>query len=295
MAVMKKSIPSQVFDLFNYLLLTLLGLTCLLPILHIAAISLSDSAATTANLVTFWPVNFTTASYEEVFTGSGFIKAFGVSTMRIIVGTAVNLLLIVITAYPLSREASEMKGRNGIIWYYVFTMMFSGGLIPYFLVVNKVGLMDSFWSMIIPAAVPVFSVIMMMNFFRGIPGQLYEAALIDGAGHFTVLFRIFLPLSKASIATLALFAMVGHWNDWFTGLIFLNDKNKYPLQTYLRQMLIQIDFSALTQDDIERIRKLSDRSFRAAQLFMATVPILCVYPFLQKYFVTGVTLGAVKE
>jgi len=134
----------------------------------------------------------------------------------------------------------------------------------------------------------------MMNFFRGLPKEIYEAALVDGAGHFTILTRVFIPISTASIATVALFSIVMHWNDWFTGIIFLN-KPDFPLQTYLRQLLIRVDIQNMTLADLARLQLMSDRSFRAAQLFLAIIPIICIYPFLQKYFVTGLTLGSVKE
>ncbi len=295
MNIQDKSLGSRMFDLINILILTILGLSCVLPFVNLLAISLSSSAAATANIVSFWPVGFQLEGYALVFKSGAFIHAFGVSVLRVLAGTTLNLLFITLTAYPLSKEASELKGRNVIMWFYVVPMMFSGGLIPFFLVVQQLKLVDSFWVLVIPGAVPLFSVIMMMNYFRGINKNIYESAMIDGAGHFRILVQIYLPLSLPSLATLALFAMVGHWNEWFSGLIFLNDMNKWPLQTYLRQQLVSIDTRNLRADDIDLLLKLSNRSLKAAQLFVATVPILCVYPFLQKYFVTGITLGSVKE
>ena len=271
-----------------------MGMTCLLPLVHLAAISFSDSAAASANYVKFWPIGFNLDAYRETFHASGFVKSFVISLIRVLLGTMLNLFMIITASYPLSRSNREFKGRNIIIWFYVFPMMFSGGLIPFYLVVSQLGLNNNPLVLIIPGCVPIFSVIIMMNFFRDIPKQIYEAALIDGAGHGSILTRVFLPLSKASVATVALFSIVGHWNEWFTATIFL-DKPMFPLQTYLRQLLVKIDYANLTADDIERLKHLSDRSFRAAQLFLATIPILCIYPFLQKYFVKGMTLGSVKE
>jgi putative aldouronate transport system permease protein len=279
----------------NYFILACLGLSCLLPFVNLLAISLSSSAATTANLVTLWPIGFQIDCYKMVFASGAFMNALNVSLLRVIVGTAINLFFIIITAYPLSKEAREMKGRNVIMWFYVFPMMFSGGLIPYFLVVNQAGLINKFWVLVIPGAVEVFSIIMMMNFFRSLNKSISESAMMDGAGHLRILTTIYVPLSMPSIATLALFAMVGHWNDWFSGLIFLNDMRKWPLQTYLRQQLITLDLRLIKPDDIKALVKLSNRSLKAAQLIVATVPILCVYPFLQRYFVKGITVGSVKE
>ena len=295
MDIRDKSLGSRLFDIVNILVLSILGLSCSLPFVNLLAMSLSSSAAATANIVTFWPVGFQLECYALVFKSGAFINAFGVSVLRVLAGTTLNLLFITLTAYPLSKEATELKGRNVIMWFYVVPMMFSGGLIPFFLVVQQLKLVDSFWVLVIPGAVPLFSVIMMMNYFRGINKNIYESAMIDGAGQLRILAQIYLPLSLPSLATLALFAMVGHWNEWFSGLIFLNDMNKWPLQTYLRQQLVSIDTKNLRADDIDLLLKLSNRSLKAAQLFVATVPILCVYPFLQKYFVTGITLGSVKE
>lgn len=293
--VTDKTFGSRAFNVINYLILACLGLSCVLPFVNLLAISFSSSAATTANIVTFWPIGFHTECYRMVFASGAFMQAFGVSVLRVVVGTAVNLFFIIITAYPLSKEATELKGRNVIIWLFMFPMMFSGGLIPYFLVVQQVGLINSFWVLIIPGAVDIFGSIMMMNYFRGLNKNISESAMIDGAGHMRILVSIFLPLSLPSIATLALFSMVGHWNDWFSGLIFLNDMHKWPLQTYLRQQLITLDLRLLKFEDIQRLATLSNRSLKAAQLIVATVPILCAYPFLQRYFVTGITLGSVKE
>jgi putative aldouronate transport system permease protein len=293
--VQNKSFSSRAFDVLNILFLAFLALICLLPFVHVTAVSFSASAAAVSNQVSFWPIGFNVEAYKRVFNNPDFLQAFGVSVLRVLVGTTLNLTLIALTAYPLSKENAEMKGRNVIIWFYIFPMLFSGGLIPSYLVNKSLGLINSFWVLVLPGAVQIFSILMMMHFFRGINKSLIEAAEIDGAGHLTILFKVFLPLSLPSIATLALFSMVGHWNDWFTGLIYLNDPSKWPLQTFLQQMIVNIDFSKLTKDDISMLTNLSNESLKAAQLLIATIPILLTYPFLQKYFVSGITIGSVKE
>ncbi len=290
-----KSAGSRIFELLNNTLLALLALLCAFPFVHLLAVSLSDSAATLANRVTVVPIDFNVEAYGKVFGNTAFFQAFGVSVLRTVTGTAINLLLILVTAYPLSKTAQEMKGRNTIIWFYIIPLLFNGGLIPYFLIVKSMGLIDSFWSLVLPSAVQIFNILMMMHFFRGINKSMIESAMMDGAGHLTLLFRIYLPVSMASVATLSLFAVVFHWNDWFTGLLFLNDNKLWPLQTYLKQMIVTIDVSKLTKDDLALLGKLSNKSLRAAQLLVATVPILLLYPFLQKYFVSGITVGSVKE
>jgi putative aldouronate transport system permease protein len=198
----------------------------------------------------------------------------------------------------LSKSKEEFQGRNLFTWFFFFTMLFSGGLIPYFLQIRNIGLLDSFWVMIIPSAMNVFNMIILMNCFRQLPASLLEAAEIDGAHHFLVFTKICLPLSMPTLATLALFSMVFHWNDWFTGMILLFDPKKWPLQTYIRALTLPNasieDLKRLSGTDIAMMRQLSDKNFKAAQLFIATIPILCSYPFLQKYFVKGIIVGSIK-
>ncbi|MFD0714534.1 carbohydrate ABC transporter permease [Paenibacillus sp. GCM10027626] len=289
------SIGKRVFSAGNYIFLCLLALSCLLPIVHVMAVSLSSAEAAGAGAVKLWPVKFTLSSYEYVLQDDGFLRAFGITVQRVLVGTALNLALIVLTAYPLSKETSAFLFRTAIAWYYVFTILFGGGLIPFYMTVKMTGLIDSLWALIIPGAVPVFSVLLMLNFFRGLPKELVEAAFIDGAGHMTVLWRIFVPLSKPALATIALFSMVGHWNSWFDGLILMNNPEHYPLQSFLQNMVIKQDFLTANESDIQLLKLLSDRTLKSALIFLGTLPILLVYPFLQKYFMKGIVLGSVKE
>lgn len=290
-----RSRGEKIFGVFNAILMTLLALMCLLPLIHVLAVSLSDSASASANKVKFWPMGLNTAAYDMVFSNAVFLNSFGISVLRTVAGTAINLLMVILAAYPLSKDETELKGRNVIIWFFTIPMLISGGMIPSFLLVKNLGMMDSLWALILPGCVPTFYVIMMMNFIRGISKSISEAAAIDGAGEWTILIRIILPLSMASIATITLFSMVNHWNEWFGGMIYMNSMNKWPLQTLLRQMLKSVDMSMFTSTDLMKIKQLSSRSFQSAQIIFATVPILLVYPFLQRYFITGLTIGAVKE
>ncbi len=290
-----RSRGEKIFGVFNAILMTLLALMCLLPLIHVLAVSLSDSASASANKVKFWPMGLNTAAYDMVFSNAVFLNSFGISVLRTVAGTAINLLMVILAAYPLSKDETELKGRNVIIWFFTIPMLVSGGMIPSFLLVKNLGMMDSLWALILPGCVPTFYVIMMMNFIRGISKSISEAAAIDGAGEWMILIRIILPLSMASIATITLFSMVNHWNEWFGGMIYMNSMNKWPLQTLLRQMLKSVDMSMFTSTDLMKIKQLSSRSFQSAQIIFATVPILLVYPFLQRYFITGLTIGAVKE
>jgi len=285
-----------VFNVFNIGVFIIVCLSCILPFVHLLAVSFSSSAAVATNSVLFIPVEFNTSAYEFAFIGGRFLTAFLVSIQRLALGVVVNLLLIVLTAYPLSHNKSKLLFRNFYMGFFVFTMIFNGGLIPTFIVVSRIGIINSLWALVLPGALPVFSMIILMNFIRGLPEELQESAMIDGAGPMKILFKIMMPLLKPCIATVALFSVVFHWNDWFMGLIYMQNPENYPLQTYLQFMQVSFEeLMRITQGDIERLlAALNAQTGRAAQLFLGAVPMLVVYPFLQKYFTTGLVLGSVK-
>jgi putative aldouronate transport system permease protein len=281
-------------NLVNLVVLALLALLCLFPIVHTLALSLSSATAAGSGRVTIWPVDFTVQSYQFVLENPAFIKSFSVSLLRVLVGTPINMILTVLVAYPLSRSISEFRMRNFFAWFFLITVLFSGGLIPWYMVIRQTGLIDSFWALIIPGALPVFNVILVANSFRSIPKELEEAAAMDGAGHWTILFRVLLPLSLPILATVTLFVAVGHWNSWFDGLILMNSPDKYPLQSYLQTVVVNPDPRMLTERDLALLQIISNRTTRAAQIFIAMIPILVIYPFLQRYFTTGIKLGSIK-
>jgi putative aldouronate transport system permease protein len=281
-------------NLVNLVLLALLGLLCLFPILYILALSFSSATAAASGQVTFWPVDFTTLSYQFVLNNPAFGKSFLISLLRVLVGTPINMILTILVAYPLSRSRSEFRARDFFAWFFIITILFSGGLIPWYMVIRQTGLIDNFWALIIPGALPVFNVILLANSFRSIPKELEEAATMDGAGHWSKLFKILLPMSLPVLATVTLFVMVGHWNAWFDGLILMNSPDKYPLQSYLQTVVVNPDPRMLTEHDLALLKVISDRTTRAAQIFIAMLPILIVYPFLQRYFTTGIKLGSIK-
>ncbi len=285
---------SRLFDGFNYIFLALFACLCLLPLVHIFAVSLSGRAPATGGFVSFFPIDFTLENYNQVMGSSTFTRSLVISVLRVFLGTSLNMILVILTAYPLSKTGRVFKGRNIFIWFFVFAMLFDGGLIPTFLVVRSLGLLNTLWALILPGAVPIFSVILMMNFFRDVPKELEESAVIDGASHWRVLWHIYLPLSLPAIATLTLLAAVNHWNAWFDGLIYMTDSANYPMQTFLRTVVVELDLTQVGVNPLE-LQRLSDRAIRGAQIIVATVPILLVYPFLQRYFISGIKLGAVKE
>lgn len=292
----EKSFSSRLYYTVIYVFLAVLAIMCLIPLANLLAVSLSDKAAASANQVKLLPVGFNVAAYKWIIADKDFLAAMLISIQRTVVGVIFNMILIIVAAYPLSKEANELRGRNTIIWLFIFPMLFYGGLIPTYMLLRDVHLINKFWVLILPTfSSQIFNIIMMMNFFRGLPKALLESAKIDGAGHFSILFRIILPLSVAPIASIALLSAVGHWNDFFTGLVYITDRTKWPLQTFMYSQRLSIDVSRLSAEDVKNLSTISDRTVRAAQLFVGMVPILAVYPFIQRYFIGGLTVGSVKE
>ncbi len=280
-----------------YTVLSGIAMVCLLPMIHILAVSLSSRAASSGNLVGLVPIDFTLASYITVMNSPAFVRAMGVSVVRVLLGTMINVSVIILTAYPLSRTAKEFKGRDIFMWFFIFAMLFSGGLIPWYLNCIDLGLRDNIWALVLPGMLPIWSMLLAMNFFREIPREMDEAAVIDGASHWDLLLRIYLPMSLPVIATITLFAMVNHWNQWFDGMVLINRSDLVPLQTFMRRIVIlgdTVGFLSRFDASLEELLNFSDRSLKAAQIFIATIPIIMVYPLLQRYFIHGIRLGAVK-
>jgi putative aldouronate transport system permease protein len=282
----------RIFGVFNYTFLALVALICVLPIVNVLAVSFSSSSAANANLVKFWPIEFTLQSYKAIFARKAIRGAFAISIERTILGVILNNILTIILAYPLSKSKDEFPRRNIYMWGLIFVMLFNGGLIPNYILVKNLGLLNSVWALVLPGAVPIFNVILMMNFFKQLPKEIEEAAFVDGASYWLCLLKIVIPLSMPVIATVTLFQFVGHWNDWFSGLIYMNNISKYPLQTLLQSAITSADLKNL--EDVKAFIDVSDRTLKAAQIFVTTLPILVFYPFLQKYFAKGIVLGSVK-
>lgn len=285
----------ELFPYFNGAFLLAITLLCILPIINIIAISLSSKTVVAAGEVAFWPKEFTWAAYEFLARRTEFWQAMGVTLQRLLLGGTLSILLTLLTAYPLSKEENAFRGRTVFAWVFFFTSLFGGGLIPAYILITELGLINSIWALVLPGAVQVFNIVVLLNFFRQIPKSLEEAGLIDGAGHMTILFRIYVPSALPAIATIALFVVVGHWNSWFDGLLYMNFPEKYPLQTYLQRMIIAKDFSLMTGSDIVGMGEISEKTIQSAQIFVGALPIMLVYPFLQKYFVKGLVIGSVKE
>ncbi|WP_169084035.1 carbohydrate ABC transporter permease [Paenibacillus sp. PL91] len=293
----KQSISRKLFVVFNTLLLTSITLLGIIPFIHLLSISLSSNTAAMAGEVKLWPVGFSLDAYQYLGEKVEFFRSLWISVQRVVLGTAVNMLLVFITAFPLAKSNNQFKFRTPYVWFFAITMFFGGGLIPTYIIVKNTGIIDSIWALVLPGALNVWNMVLMLNFFRSIPRELDEAATIDGAGHLRVLWQIYLPVSLPSIATIGLFTIVGHWNSWFDGILYLNSPEKYPLQTYLSTLIMSINaqMSSMSIEQLKVMDNLSEKTLRNAQIFMGALPIMLVYPFLQKYFVKGMTVGSVKE
>lgn len=293
-----KSLASRIRCGVIYAIVILLALLCLLPLLNIVAISFSSSAAVTGNQVGLVPVGFSLAAYEKIVGDSQFWRSFGISVMRVALALALNLTLIVLMAYPLSKPEREFKGRNIYMYALIFAMLFNGGMIPTFLLLRRLDILNSVWALVLPGAVPIFSVILVMNFFIGIPKSLEEAAVLDGASPLQVLFWIYIPCSKPSLATVALFSIVGSWNDFYSGLIYITKMRNYPLMTYIQSLSVNIEDllkAGASSSALENVLEVSNQNLNAAKIVVAVIPLLLIYPMLQRYLISGIVMGSVKE
>jgi putative aldouronate transport system permease protein len=293
--VQNKSLGWKIFNVCNIIVMGFLALSCLYPLWYALCLSLSSKSAANAGMVSFYPVGLSFASYKEIMSDWKFFNSFWISIQRTVLGTVVSLLVMILVGYPLSKTKKEFRSRNVLMWVILFCMVFNGGTIPWYLTMQKYGLIDNIWGLVLAGGLPVFNLILIMNFFRGLPKDLEEAAVVDGAGPWRILFSIVVPCSVPVLATIVLFTGVYHWNEFFQGLVLTTGDTHYPLQTYIKQMVVNIQAGNLTMDQIEQLDKLSNDSLDAAKVFIAMIPMLVIYPFLQKYFVTGIMLGAVKE
>lgn len=293
----KSSVSRKVFLVVNSVFLGALAISCIFPILHVLAISLSSNQAASAGKVLMWPVDITLAAYKYLVIKQDFFASVYISFTRVAVGLVINMFLIVITAYPLSKTGLDFNRRNIYVTFFAITMFIGGGMIPTYMVIRSLGLLNNFWVLILPGAVNIWSTIIMMNFMRSsIPPAIEEAAAVDGAGHWRTLFQVVLPMCAPSLASLGLFTVINHWNAWFDGMFYMNNPNKYPMATYLATQIMSNNqnMTNMTPEQLAQLMQLSERTVRSAQLFISIVPILIVYPFLQRFFVKGMVVGSVK-
>lgn len=291
--VHSKSKGYKLFTILNYLLLTALGFLCIAPMLHTVFASFSEPGPLGAHVgFIFKPLGFTLNGYRLVFQNPNIYTGYLNTLIYVISATLLGTALTITSGYVLSRKGLLL--RNHLMFFLAFTMMFNGGMIPFYMVVRNLGMLDTRWALIIPGCVNVFNIIIMRTSMAEIPDSLEEAARIDGAGSLTIMTKIIIPLSKATIAVVVLFYAVGQWNSWFNASIFLQDRSLYPLQLILRDILIQNDASQMNRNDMENNLAIYKELIKYCTTVIATLPILCVYPFVQKYFVKGVMIGSVK-
>ena len=291
----KAPLGDKIFIILIYILLAAIMLVVFLPLVYIVSASFSDPQAVISNEVWFLPVRPTLRGYQAVFKNRNILTGFANSFYYMIVGTLVNIVMTVMCAYPLSRK--EFTARNKVAMIFVFTMYFSGGLVPTYMLVNSLGLVNTRWSMIIPSAMSTYNMIICRTYFvNSIPDELYEAGQLDGCTPFKYLLRVVVPLSKPILAVLVLYYGVTKWNSYFDAMIYLKSQTMVPLQIVLRDILIlnQVDYTMISDASaIAAQRGLTDL-LKYSTIVVASLPVLCIYPFVQKYFVKGVMIGAVK-
>ncbi len=292
---MKRSSSRIAFEWFNLVFMLALCVVMLYPFLNVVASSVSNNSAVSRGRVTFFPIGFNLEAYKAVVRYKHIWSGYKNTILYTVVGTAINLIMTICGAYPLSRR--QFYGRSVFTFFVAFTMFFGGGLIPTYLIINSYGLLDTFWVMVIPGAISTYNMIIMRTFFQGIPVELEEAATIDGCNDVQTLWKIILPLSVASLMTIGMFYAVGHWNAWFNAVIYLRDSGRFPVQLWLRTIVLQNQVRDLVEGsgavDTEAENLVAD-TIKFAVIVVAVLPILCVYPFVQKYFVKGVMIGSVK-
>ncbi|MCR2806791.1 carbohydrate ABC transporter permease [Paenibacillus soyae] len=290
---MKTSLSERIFRAGNAIVLTALMIATLYPVLYVAFASFSEPALMMAHKGILWkPLGFSLETYEAVFGNPMILLGYRNTLFIVIVGVALNLLLTSLAAYSLSRKSLQFK--RPITLFIVFTMFFSGGLIPFYLLVRDLGMTNTLWALIVPTAISAFNLIIMRTSFEAVPDALEESAKIDGANDFGILFRIYLPLCKPVLAVVGLYYGVSHWNSWFNSMIFLQDRSLYPLQLILREILIIGDANSMAEGAGQDEIVILGETLKYATIMVATIPILMVYPFLQKYFVKGALIGAIK-
>lgn len=288
---MKKITP---FDCVNTVVLILIAFIGICPFLHLLAVAFSSGSMSSQNLVGLYPLECSVEAFKEVFADRRMLNAAAISVERVFLGTVITMALTIITAYPVSLPASEFGARKFYVAFMVVTMMFGGGLIPCYILNSKLGLINSIWVLVVPGAIPITNVILIMNFFRNIPTSIREAGMIDGASDFRILTQLFMPLSLPCFATLTTFCIIGHWNAWFDGMLYMRNADLYPLQTFLQAKIASIG-NIKNNQDVEQMLLVSDRSLMYAYIALSCIPIMLVFPILSKHIKNGLILGSVKE
>ncbi|GGI46589.1 putative ABC transporter permease protein YtcP [Paenibacillus marchantiophytorum] len=283
------------FDYVVIMGMIVIMLLSISPLLHTLSVSLSSSAKAEGGLVSLFPRDMTIHSYISILKDKQFFKSAWISIQRVVYTTGLSFIITLLLAFPLSRTSKQFALRNPFMWLLIICMLFNGGLVPFYMIVNKLGLFNSMAALVLPSVVNVFNTILVINFFRSIPKELEESAEMDGANPWQLLFKILLPLSMPVLATVSLFTIVTTWNEYLNGLLFIQDLSRMPLQTYLQSIFIQIDPSRMSSQDLIEASLVSNKTLNAAKIVVSLIPIIAIYPFMQRYFIHGIMMGSVKE
>lgn len=289
--VYRRSFEDYFLDIFSYVFLVLFAVAALFPFINVLSKALSEEWAVVSGKVTLFPVGFQLDSMKYVISSVQFLNSFKNSVFVTVCGTLLSILLTSVTAYPLSKK--HMFGIRQILVLFVFTMLFKGGIIPNFLLVKKLGLINHLGALIFPGALSVFNLLVIKNYYESLPESLEESARLDGASSLVILFKIILPLSAPVLATVSLFYAVGYWNNFLSPMMYISKPALKPLQLYLRDIVLEADNSFVAKS-IDELMNISPESIRAATIIASTIPVLLVYPYLQKYFIKGILIGSVK-
>lgn len=294
--VENKTKGAKIANAVMYILLGIIALSCLYPLWYTLCLSISSKASVNAGWITFYPMGFNFANYEKIISDSTFLNSVWISVRRVLIGTPLTLGVVVLVAYPISKSSATFRGRTFVVWLLVFCMLFGAGLIPWYISMVKLKMINNFWGLIFSTGLPIYEVILVMNFFRSIPKELEEAAIVDGAGQWRLLFSIVLPCSLPVFATVTLFVGVNYWNEYYNGMLLSTSEKFYPLMTYIKSLVVPIQASThMTTEQLIELSRLSNDGLNAAKVFVALIPMLVVYPMLQKYFISGIMIGSVKE
>ncbi len=295
----KKTLGYRLRVVIIYFLVVVLGFACFYPLWNMVCISLSNAVAISTNKVSVFPVGITLTNYAKIVDDARFWRAFGISTARVAISWVMSMPLMLMMAYAFTKSKQEFRGRTVFMGIMIVSMLFSGGLIPTYLWMKKLKLVNNFWIFVLPTLVGSSHIIMMMNFMKGLPYSIEEAAICDGASPWQILWRIIVPCSKPVIATISLFMIVGHWNDFMTGVIYINKAKLQPLMTYINTLNVDLKQLAISGNfqEIQNITSsgMSATGLNSAKIVVAMLPLLMIYPFLQRYLIQGLVLGAVKE
>ncbi|EGG33688.1 MULTISPECIES: carbohydrate ABC transporter permease [Paenibacillus] len=290
--MIKRSTGEFVFEMFNYIFLAVVSAAMIFPILHVAAQSLSSDLAISRGDVGLWPVEFTLSNYAIVLNDTSVWRSFMISVFVTVVGTGINLIATASLAYPLSRN--EYRGRKVILMLVLITFIFSAPLIPNYLLIKSLNMLDTVWALIIPGAISAYNLFIMRSFFMNLPNEIIDSARIDGCGELRIISSIVLPLSKPVMATMGLFYAVAHWNSYSSALYYINSRKLFPLQVRLREIVITDQMGEM-DTTFENLANMSPEGIKMATIVIATLPIILVYPFLQKYFIKGMLIGSIKS